>query len=395
MPALCEVCQCNGCSACASICPTACISMQADTEGFLRPYVDETKCIACGLCEKTCPVLNPPNLPKNQPDCFAAVNNSNQERLQASSGGVFVLLERWVLNKNGVIFGAAFEPDFSVSHRYAENEQEASAFCGSKYLQSRIGNAYREAKTFLEQGRYVLFSGTPCQIVGLRSYLGRDYERLVTMDIICHGVPSPAVWQKYVQERAERDSYGQLPVEVSFRTKASSWSKFSMRFTYREKEYCVPYYEDSYMRGFLRNLYLRPSCHQCIAKGVRRVSDITVADFWGVQQVCPEMDDDRGVSIVFLHSEKAKHMWSDISKTLRDMPVDVESAVQKNSAAIKSVDCHPNRAVFFERFPTCEDLSSLILELTPNPVVKPPSLYRRIRSKLSRFLRRITRAKLL
>lgn len=383
MPVLCEVCQCNGCSACANICPKRCISMEPDVEGFWRPMVDTAQCIACGLCEKVCPVLNPPNLPEGDPDCFAAINIDDQERLQASSGGLFILLARWVIENRGAVFGAAFNSDFSVSHKCAETEPEVSAFCTSKYVQSEIGSTYQEAKALLDQGRYVLFSGTPCQILGLRCYLGKNYEKLFTVDIICHGVPSPAVWRRYVQERAQKDADGRLPVNINFRAKEDSWSKFSMLFAYEREEYCVPHRDDSYMRGFLRNLYLRPSCHQCIAKNTHRVSDITLADFWGIRHICPEMNDDQGTSLVLLHTKRAKTIWTDISRTIKYMPVDLDNAIGWNSAAIQSVDCHPNRTVFFEYFPTCEDLSALILKLTPDSKSNIRTFYRRIMSKVA------------
>lgn len=386
MPRLCEPLLCNGCSACAAACPKGCISMVADGEGFVRPLVDAEACVDCGLCEKVCPVLSAPRMPAGEPTLWAAINENESDRAKASSGGVFVLLARWVLDRDGVVFGAAFQPDFSVAHGYAETEREAMRFCGSKYVQSRIGNAYQEAKTFLDRGRYVLFSGTPCQIMGLKSFLRKDYEKLIALDIICHGVPSPKVWQRYVSQRRELDHAGSLK-RIEFRAKVDSWSRFSMRFTYDGGVYCESLHEDTYMRGFLRNLYLRPSCHRCIAKGVRRVSDVTLADFWGINNVCPEMNDDKGTSLVLLHSRKAREIWRDMGEELRTVSVGQE-ALQYNSAGLRSVDVHPNRKAFFQNLDGGSDLSALILELTPDPVVKPPSLYRRVRSRLGRMLHR-------
>ena len=391
MPQLCDTLSCNGCSACANICPKNCIQMVPDEEGFLRPVVDETVCVSCGLCQKVCPVLHPPVLPEQEPELLAAINRDETDRSGASSGGIFILLARYVLEKKGVVFGAAFQPDFSVAHDYAQTEPEVSRFCGSKYLQSRIGDSYQKAKEFLGQGRYVLFTGTPCQIIGLKQYLGKDYPTLICMDIICHGVPSPAVWMKYVQQRIESD-HADLPTLIEFRSKDTGWSLFSMKFTYKDKAYRSSLREDAFMRGFLKNLYLRPSCHQCIAKDTHRVSDITLADLWGAAKICPELFDDKGTSLVMLHSEKAMAIWDTIRHKIQSAPIG-EEALAHNSAAIRSVDPHPNRPLFFQRFQHCQDLSVLILELTPDPVEKPPSLIRRIRSKLGRALCPLFRSK--
>ena len=381
--------RCCGCSACANACPKDCISMVADAEGFLRPIVDETICISCNQCDRVCPILHPPVLPKQDTELLAAVNEDDADRSRSSSGGIFVLLVQYVLKKKGVVFGAAFQPDFSVSHDYAESEPDVYRFCGSKYVQSKIGDSYQKTRDFLEQGRYVLFTGTPCQIIGLKRFLGKDYPKLITMDIICHGVPSPAVWMDYVRQRIASDHAGQ-PEHIEFRAKDTGWSLFSMKFTYKDKVYRSSLQEDLFMRGFLRNLFLRPSCHQCIAKDARRISDITLADLWGASKICPELYDDKGTSLVMLHSEKGKEVWDEIRHKLRCTPVGIE-VFDHNSAAIRSVVPHPNRALFFQQFNDCDDLSSLILELTPDP--KPPSLYRRIQGKLGRALRPLFESK--
>lgn len=383
---LCDARSCNGCTACANICPKKCINMTPDKEGFLRPVVEESACIGCGLCQKVCPVLHPPVLPQQEPELLATVNRDDADRLGSSSGGIFILLARYVLGKKGVVFGAAFQPDFSVAHDYAETESEVYRFCGSKYLQSKIGDSYQKVKLFLEQDRYVLFTGTPCQIIGLKQYLGKDYPKLITVDIICHGVPSPAVWMEYVRQRIASDHAG-LPERIEFRAKDTGWTVFSMKFTYKDKRYCASLRDDPFMRGFLRDLYLRPSCYRCIAKGTRRVSDITLADFWNVQKLCPELFDDKGTSLVMVHSQKGKAAWEQIAHQVRCAPAP-EEAIACNPAAVRSVTAHPNREEFFRRLEDCKDLSALILELTPDPVVKPPSLYRRIRGKMGRILRR-------
>lgn len=386
MTALCDDLLCTGCSACADTCPKSAITMMPDQEGFLRPVIDGDACVDCGLCQRSCPILHPPACLDREPQLWAVINKNDHDRSVAASGGVFILLAQEVLKKGGVVFGAAFQSDFSVAHEAAETKEKVLRFCGPKYAQSRIGSTFRQAKDYLDQGRPVLFSGTPCQIMGLRTFLKQDYPHLLTADIICHGVPSPGVWKKYIEERARKDA-GSPPEWVTFRSKVNGWSKYEMVFRYREGEYRVRHGEDPFMRGFLRELYLRPSCYQCAAKGSRRPSDFTLGDLWGCSSLCPDLFDDKGTSLVMIHSDKGQVLWEDLSEQILAEPV-TDDAFRYNPAAVRSVEPHPDRALFFHRFADCGDLSALILELTPDPVVKPPSLYRRVRSKLGRMLHR-------
>ena len=361
--------------------------MNPDSEGFLRPIIDSQSCVNCGQCASVCPVLHPADLPDSLTGCYAAYNTDETEREKASSGGIFLLLAHWVLHHGGVVFGAAFNEDFSVSHRYAETEEAVYAFCGSKYVQSRIGNSYREVRQFLREGRYVLFTGTPCQVLGLYHYLGVSHEKLLTADIICHGVPSPDVWERYVKERAAKDNGGILPKNVRFRAKETGWSSYSMQFQYTDTCYSRCNAEDTYMHGFLKNLYLRPSCHNCIAKGIGRVSDFTLADFWGVQQIRPDMYDNRGTSLVFLHTEKAENLWTQMTEKMKTASVSADIAVKYNSAAMVPVESHPMRDVFFSQFRD-KSLETLVWELVPKPEEIKLSLYFRIRRKLGRIVRK-------
>lgn len=384
MSLLCAHNLCNGCWACANICPMNCIRMEPDAEGFLRPIIDESRCINCGRCHDICPVLHPPVVQKEEPKCYAAINRCEEQRSNASSGGVFILLAQWVIDRGGVVFGAAFNPDFSVSHRSAQTLEEAKAFCGSKYLQSRIGNVYQQAKQYLKEGRWVLFTGTPCQILGLRAFLGEDSPHLLTMDIVCHGVPSPDVWQRYVAYRACMDNQGELPQRICFRSKTNSWAKYSMVFQYDDMEYCVPYDCDPYMRGFLHNLYLRPSCHQCVAKGIHRTADFTLADFWGIQTCLPHMDDDRGTSLVLIHSEKANTIWKELENQIISESMEPEKALLYNLSASISSAAHPKRSNFFNSYRKTQNFSKLIQKFVP--AEKKPSIIRRVLSKIKRTL---------
>lgn len=330
---------CCGCHACATVCSKHCITMQTDEEGFLYPIVNKDACTDCGLCEKVCPVINQ-NEPRKPLKVYAAKNKNGEIRRQSSSGGIFTLLAEKIVAEGGVVFGARFDEDWNVVHSWTDTIEGIAAFRGSKYVQSTIGDTYREAREFLKQGRKVLFSGTPCQIAGLKKYLRKDYDNLLTVDVVCHGVPSPLVWRTYLDEtreqlRAKRSvgkksvpsSMDELPVitGISFRDKTNGWKKFGFRLSYAaseaagnsvptsvikaEQEILQPFTENVFMQGFIVNLYLRPSCYACAARSGKSGSDISIADFWGVQNYYPEFDDDKGVSLILINSDKGRHFY--------------------------------------------------------------------------------------
>lgn len=337
---------CMGCHACLSICPQNCISMDSDAEGFWYPKVNEDKCIKCGLCIKACPIINE-TIVENEPVAYACINKDEEIRLESSSGGIFTLVAEEVIDNGGVVFGVGFDKDFNVVHSYVYNKEELSKFRGSKYVQSKIGDTYRQTKEFLEEGRKVLFTGTPCQISGLKSYLGKDYENLFCMDNICHGVPSPKVWKKYVDFR-ERKS-GSSTQRIAFRLKNEGWKLYSVSFLFKnDTEYRESLRKDLYMRAFLKDVCLRPSCYACEFKTLHRESDITMADFWGIQRMLPNMDDDKGTSLIFVNSDNGQSMLEKIKDKLLYEEVGINEAVSYNSAAIKSVRYNPKRDSFFE-----------------------------------------------
>ena len=340
---------CSGCHACANVCPKKCIEMVSDNEGFWYPKIDETKCINCGLCEKVCPIIH-----KCQPDetrkttAMAAINLNEEIRLKSSSGGIFTLIAEKIINQGGVVFGAAFADDFrSVHHICMDNVADLEKLRGSKYVQSKIGDTYKQAKQFLDNGRKVLFTGTPCQIGGLYSYLQKHYDNLYTQDIICHGVPSPMVWEKYVEER-ERKSASQIQ-RMFFRHKKYGWKTYAVLFEFSNNTaYVKSLQEDSFMRAFLSNSCLHPSCHDCSFKSIKRQSDITLADFWGIQNVLPEMDDDKGTSLVLVHSDKGKALLSQLSDKIKSNEVSCDLIEKYNLAAVKSALANKNRNLFMK-----------------------------------------------
>ncbi|TWV64533.1 Coenzyme F420 hydrogenase/dehydrogenase, beta subunit C-terminal domain [Parabacteroides distasonis] len=317
--------ECCGCNACVQRCPESCITMREDNEGFSYPEVDREVCIDCGLCEKVCPVIHQGD--KRKPLAVYAVKHKDDKiRLSSSSGGAFTALAESVIDEDGVVFWAKFDEDWSVFHDYTDTKEGLAAFRGSKYVQSRIGDSFKKAEYFLKAGRKVLFSGTPCQIAGLKRFLRKEYDNLLTVDFICHGVPSPGVWREYLKEETARQCGGKNSVlshpnikerdarieSISFRDKRLGWKKYSFALTlsvpigHGVKNTVLlsePLNKNIFLRGFLTNLYLRPSCHACPAKSFKSGSDITISDFWGGQSIIPEWNDDKGISVMFLHKE--------------------------------------------------------------------------------------------
>jgi coenzyme F420-reducing hydrogenase beta subunit len=337
---------CTGCHACFNRCPQESISMETDAEGFWYPLVDQVRCSNCGLCEIVCPVKNRIVI-NNQPKAYACMSKEDNIRLESSSGGIFTLIAENVLNDGGVVFGVKFDNDFTVVHDYIETMEGLEKFRGSKYVQSRIGGSYKMAKDFLNQGKKALFSGTPCQIAGLKSFLGKDFENLFTVDLICHGVPSPKVWEEYKKYRERIACFKTR--EISFRRKYEGWKLFSLLFIFENgKEYTQTFNKDLFMRAFLKDISLRPSCYNCRFKSINRESDITLGDFWGIQNILPEMDDDKGTSLIFINSDKGKEIFEKIKDKMEYKQVDIEQAIRYNSAAVKSDKYHPKREDFFK-----------------------------------------------
>lgn len=313
--------QCCGCNACVQRCPKQCIAMCEDEEGFLYPEVDEAICIDCGLCENVCPVINQADA-RIPLQVYAAKNTDEKIRMHSSSGGVFSILAEQTIKQGGVVFGARFDENWEVKHDYTETIDGVSVFRGSKYVQSKTGDTFKQAEQFLKQNRKVLFSGTPCQIVALKRYLKKEYENLLLVDFICHGVPSPGVWRKYLKQvialtcdkntvsshlkllLSERNA---LVEGISFRDKRLGWQKYSFSLTLSTTDesgnkntvsLSESLNENLFMRGFLANLYLRPSCYACPANKGKSGSDITLGDYWGISSLMPDYDDDKGISAI-------------------------------------------------------------------------------------------------
>lgn len=348
---------CMGCYACVNICPVSCISMNNDNEGFWYPEVDYDKCIECGKCIDVCPIINKTTV-NNNPVAYACINDDESIRMKSSSGGMFTLIAEQIIDDGGGVFGVKFDEEFNAMHDYAEEKEDLEQFRGSKYVQSKIGNTYKQAKKFLDQGKKVLFTGTPCQIGGLKSYLRKDYYNLLCIDIICHGVPSPKVWKKYISH--QESIHSKSTKKVSFRRKDAGWKGSSISLLFENDiEYLQNHKKDIYMKAFLKNISLRPSCYECNFKTLHRESDITLADFWGVEHMVPEMDDNKGTSLIFVNSKAGESLLERIENRIIYKEVPINQSVKYNSAAIRSVKYNSKRNIFFNKLDK-EEFESLV-----------------------------------
>lgn len=324
---------CCGCGACAQVCPKSCISMTADNEGFLYPHVNTSDCVQCGLCEKACNISH--RREERAPlKVLAAINRDEKIRKQSSSGGIFHILAENVINKGGIVFGARFDENWQVVLDYADTLDGIKPFMGSKYVQATIGDSYKTAKKFLEEGRQVMFTGTPCQIAGLHQYLRKSYPNLLTVDFVCHGVPSPKVWGKYLE---------QLKADIRKKGDDSVY---------------VPFRKSHYMRAFLADIILRPSCYECKSKGGRSNSDITLADFWGISSIFPEMDDDKGTSMVFVNTDKGASALDLATFSYKEAAY--EQIKPLNPSCYRSASRPANRQMFFDSLDSTDDLNTLV-----------------------------------
>jgi len=336
--------ECTGCHSCFNICPKQCIEMVADKNGFLYPRTDMSRCINCGACEKRCPVLSERKLnPKGE--AFGCVNKNKDIQKLSSSGGVFNLIAEYIIENGGIVFGAVFDEELNVKHIEACCKDELGKMRGSKYVQSEIGYTYKKAKEHLENGKMVFFTGTPCQIGGLVAFLKKDYDNLITQDIICHGVPSPMVWKRYVEHIKTKFGIDEN-IRVNFRDKANGWKNYSLVFQAGSKIHRIPASENNYMKAFIDNLCLRNSCYNCKYKSLERESDITLADFWGVESVAPDLYDFNGTSLMFVNSEKGKKILNEIIDGISLKKVDINTAVQRNKSAYIAASKNKNRDDF-------------------------------------------------
>lgn len=335
---------CCGCSACVQTCPRQCISFIEDDHGFGYPIVDEKNCVNCHLCERVCPCLNQ-NEKKEPLKVYAAINPNTEIRKISSSGGIFTMFAESVLAEGGVVFGARFDDKWEVIHDFIENAEEIDAFRGSKYVQSYIGDTFKEAKAFLKEGRKVLFSGTPCQIAGLKKYLLKDYENLITVDIVCHGVPSPKIWREYHESLNISNEK-----EIYHKSKETGWNSYSLVIKDNNGNLCFKEKasQNAYLQSFKRNYILRPSCFSCPSKAGKSASDITLGDFWGIENSNTSLDFKEGVSYIGVNTIKGLSLLESLSVIKEKMGYDM--LVKYNPCILYSTSIPNDSEKFWEDY---------------------------------------------
>lgn len=370
--------RCTGCSACANICPKGAIKLIEDNEGFKHPEIDQSKCINCGLCKRTCPVLNTKeNSSLNK--CYVAYNKNDEVKKTSSSGGIFDDIARKVLSDNGIVIGAAFNDNMELKHIAIEKIDDLEKLKGSKYLQSNINNMFSYIKEKINDKK-ILFVGTPCQVAGLHAYLKKDYDNLICIDLFCHGVPSPKLFNKYIKELEDGNS--SKVVKYNFRDKKTGWDTYSNTASFEnDSEISELQSNNSYMRLFLSDIALRESCYNCNFKVGNKYSDITLGDFWGVQKYYPEMYSKNGVSAIIINTEKGKMIFESISNNLEYKECKLEE-IEDGNPSLKSSGKYPKkRKEFFENI---DNLSIKKLEKKYASV----SLVKKIKEKIKRIIKK-------
>ena len=356
---------CCGCGACSQACPVGCIQMKSDREGFLYPHLDMKKCVNCHLCEKVCPIITKKNVSNKVQSSYAAFSKDEDLLKVSSSGAIFSELSIYVFNNGGVVFGAAFDENMMVKHICIDKKEDLNLLQGSKYLQSNMGEAFKSAKKLLDKGQLVLFTGTACQISGLKSFLAKEYDNLLTVDVLCHGVPSPLLWKKYLTEMRRKNSNKKV-VSVLFRDKTSGWNNYSHTVVFENGyRYSENHNSNLFMKLFLSNICLRPACHNCRFKELERQSDITIGDCWGIEKTLPEMNNENGVSVILTHTNKGDETLKMISDRVCIKECDTDIVLPPTSDARNSVLPHRNRKKFFKKLRRTRNVSGLVKCLAP------------------------------
>lgn len=368
---------CCGCGGCYAVCPQGCISMKKDKEGFLYPHVNEAVCTDCGMCETVCPIINAA-VSQGSSESWAVYAKSEELVKCSSSGGVFSVLAETVINDGGVVFGAAFDTEWKVRTRKAESLEELNSLRKAKYVQCETGNAYCEIKNLLLQGVEVLYCSTPCQIAGLLSFLDGKCDNLYTVDIVCHGVASPDVWQYYLSLQKETIRL------VNFRDKRDGWEKNSISLQFSNaRELVERNAQNPYMQAFLHGLSVRPSCFACKFKGLHRACDITLGDLWGAEHQCPEGYNFYGTSLVLVHSKRGQHLMDRCKDKFHRVKAPMPASIAFNGSIQSSLKKPVKREWFMERYQN-EDFDTLVHDCLPIEVPRKVSLRHRIIMKLKR-----------
>lgn len=337
--------ECCGCTACARICPKNCIDMKEDNEGFYYPKVRTEDCILCGACKRVCPILNVNNEQLSKQKAFIVQNLDNKVLSESTAGGAFTAIAKYVLKNDGVVFGVTMMADYSIHHVYVEHEHDLWKFRNSKYVQSNPKDSFIQVKRFLEQGRVVCFSGTPCQIEGIRRFLSKDYDKLILVDVVCRAVPSPGVWRKYITNfvcnNGEQKS-------IRFRDKTLGYQYSTMELVGLEGKVNRGGIESQqWLRMFFSGMIIRPSCAECKFRKQHRISDFTIWDCFIVYEIDSSFDDNCGTTRILIHSDKGINIFEKIKSDFKYKEIPVEIAVKDVKEMFESPSIHPKREQFF------------------------------------------------
>lgn len=340
---------CTGCRVCEQICPRHCISMEPDPEGFLYPHIDTTSCVECGLCVKHCPIHHTTGKEGAQePAVYAVWLKDRYKRLQSSSGGAFTAIAVPVLEAGGAVFGCAFDENLVPRHICIRKREDLARLMGSKYVQSDTGHTFSQVRQLLDDNVTVLYSGTPCQIAGLKSFLHRDYSNLLTVDLVCHGVPGPTLFQEYLGWLGRK--HHKKVTSISFRDKSEKgWGEFGRLDFCVEDRVCsksiIPEL-DPYFSLFLHGETSRTCCYGCAYASPMREGDFTIGDFWGITRFYPELAAHDGVSLLIVNSEKASFVLRGLSKSLFMRKATLEQATAENGQLLHPTAETKNRSAF-------------------------------------------------
>lgn len=337
--------ECTLCQACVNICPKECIKLKFFKDGFEYPTINEEECIGCEKCKNVCPVLEKLNEKESLKKVFIAKNLNESIREKSSSGGIFTEIAEKIFEQNGSVSGAVFDENFKVRHIMIKNRKELHKLRGSKYVQSNIGNVYNLIKQELNIGTNVLFTGCPCQIAGLNKFLGKEYKNLYTMDFICHGIPGQYTFDKYIEYLEKK--YNSKIQQFSFRDKSNGWHTFSIKAVMSNgKEYCKRAIDDTYMRGYFKNISLKQACYNCKFRNLTSGSDITLGDFWGAEVEEKEIDDDKGLSLIIINSLKGENIIHSL-KGIFIKEINFDTIVKYNQGILYSFKENIHRNDFF------------------------------------------------